>query len=230
MSEQERQQLTLAWSLFGVFHCIDAWACSKAVSLLPASWLREALAACGGILCQPMEWLCTCAPRQPKAIPILLFLLNSALWGLGLTVGLRVARIRVTTTTVIAIVALFVVASVSVPAIAAVPNPSSFRPPALSYAPDDLFPPVTTEQMYEDYDHFTNIVHQVFPLIEVNRQVYGIDIPALLVQNRRKIARITQARDFVELIHDTMVCCRGSHFCIDKSVHPREFVKGFVTG
>ena len=172
--------------------------------------------------------LATWGAHVPKRMATLLHLANCALWGLDPAVGLRALRIRLTKTTIMAIVALFVVPPASAPAISAVLNRSSFRAPTLSHASGVSFPALTTAQMYEDYDHFTNIVQQVFPLIEVNRQVYGIDIPALLAQNRRKITGITQARDFVELMHNTMVCCHGSHFCIDKNVHPSEFVKGFV--
>jgi hypothetical protein len=84
----------------------------------------------------------------------------------------------------------------------------------VSDVPDFGFPVLTRQQMYEDYDTFTNIVEQVFPLMEVNRQIYGLDIRKLLSDNRNQIATITQTEQFVELINRTITVCRGSHFWI----------------
>jgi len=63
---REKRQFTFAWVLFGLVHCIDAWGCSRAVPLMPACAAREALVACGRILCQPVHWLCAGAPHPPK--------------------------------------------------------------------------------------------------------------------------------------------------------------------
>jgi hypothetical protein len=84
----------------------------------------------------------------------------------------------------------------------------------VSERPDFGFPALTRQQMYEDYDTFTNIVEQVFPLTEVNRQVYGVDIHKLLSENRSQIEGISHTEQFVDLINRTIAACRGSHFWV----------------
>jgi hypothetical protein len=84
----------------------------------------------------------------------------------------------------------------------------------VSATPDVGLPVLTQRQMLEDYDTFTNIVEQVFPLREVNRQVYGQDIYEVLATNRSKIGTIARTEQFADLISRTMAACRGSHFWI----------------
>jgi hypothetical protein len=96
----------------------------------------------------------------------------------------------------------------------------------VSELPDFGFPALTRQQMYEDYDTFTNIVGQVFPLMEVNRQIYGVDIRKVLSENRSQIATITQTEQFADLINRTIAACRGSHFWI--GCQRNEDYHGFV--
>jgi hypothetical protein len=96
----------------------------------------------------------------------------------------------------------------------------------VSDRPDFGLPALTRQQMYQDYDTFTNIVEQVFPLMEVNRQIYGVDVRKLLSDNRSQIATITQTGQFAELINRTIVACRGSHFWI--GCQRNEDYQGFV--
>jgi hypothetical protein len=99
--------------------------------------------------------------------------------------------------------------------------------------PDFGFPALTQKQMYEDYDMFTNIVDQVFPLMEVNRQIYGTDIYTLLSEHRQQIRTISKKRtisqteQFADLINRTIVDCRGSHFWIT-SLQKTDYYRGFV--
>jgi hypothetical protein len=93
--------------------------------------------------------------------------------------------------------------------------------------------PLTQQQMYEDYDALTNIIEQVFPLMEVNRQIYSTDIHGLLSANRKELQKFTnqrtvsQSEQFAELINRTIVGCRGSHFWI-VSPQKADFYQGFV--
>jgi peptidase S41-like protein len=97
----------------------------------------------------------------------------------------------------------------------------------VSKLPDFRFPALTRKQMYEDYDRLTSIVEQVIPLMEVNRQIYGVDIRKLLSDNRSRIRQISQTEQFVDLINRTIAACRGSHFWI-ASPEKSDYYKGFV--
>ncbi len=100
---------------------------------------------------------------------------------------------------------------------------------AISDRPAYDFPNLTPRQMYEDYDALTNIVEQVFPLMEVNRQVYGLDVRELLRRNRDGIKTTSTTEQFVNLINRTIVACRGSHFWINSaSPEDKQQNSGFV--
>lgn len=93
--------------------------------------------------------------------------------------------------------------------------------------PHSIFPPLTREQMFQDYDRLAAIIKQVFPLMEVNKRIYGLDVGQLLAANRSQIEGITQTTQFVDLINQTIVGCRGSHFWI--AAPPRgTYYQGFV--
>jgi hypothetical protein len=98
----------------------------------------------------------------------------------------------------------------------------------ISDQPDFGFPALTRKQMYEDYDAFTNIVFQVFPLMEVNRQIYGLDIRQMLSKNRSRIETITQTGQFADLINRMIVACRGSHFWVGVFYSHKDDYQGFV--
>jgi hypothetical protein len=85
---------------------------------------------------------------------------------------------------------------------------------AASAIPDFDFPALTREQMLQDYDRLASIIHQVFPLTEINKQIYGLDVDQLLADNRKQIDSIRQTTEFADLINRTIVSCRGSHFWI----------------
>ncbi len=97
----------------------------------------------------------------------------------------------------------------------------------VSEVPDYNMPVLSKKQMYGDYDKFTKIVEQVFPLTRINKQIYGTDVPELLSKNRKEIASLNTTGDFVELLHNTMTLCRGSHFFI-KCFGASDYYSGFV--
>ena len=229
MSEREKKHFVLSWALLGAIHCVDAFVMAEVVPLMPRSGLRDLMVACGNVLGQPGDWLCERAPHTAKAFAILILVLNSALWGFALAAAVRAAKIRVSKTTALSALAILAIGPAVVPAVSAIRNWRDFRAWAFSQMPGLAFPSLTQAQMYEDYDRFTNIVTQVFPLMEVNRQVYGIDVPALLRTNRAQIENIRETRKFVELISDTIVSCRGQHFWVGCAAdRPYDYFKGFV--
>ncbi|MCD4820003.1 MAG: hypothetical protein K8S23_15065, partial [Candidatus Cloacimonetes bacterium] len=93
--------------------------------------------------------------------------------------------------------------------------------------PDFNFPEISKEEMYNDYDSFVKIVEEVFPMNEVNKEIYGIDIDELLIDNRKKIEDCNSTIEFVQLLKKTITYCRGSHFWLDCSGR-REYFNGFV--
>lgn len=93
-------------------------------------------------------------------------------------------------------------------------------------APDFEFPALTRQQMLEDYDKLASIINQVFPLMRINKQLYGVDVSRLLAANRKEIGKITQTAQFVDLINRTIVGCRGSHFWIAPG--RQTYYQGFV--
>ena len=99
---------------------------------------------------------------------------------------------------------------------------------AASALPDFDFPALTRELMLQDYDRLASIIHQVFPLTEINKQIYGLDVDQLLAENRKQIDSIRQTTEFADLINRTIVSCRGSHFWIaapSRSAYHEAFVE-----
>ncbi len=73
-------------------------------------------------------------------------------------------------------------------------------------------PPLTKEQMYEDFDFLVDVVKKVFPTATANKKVYGIDVFENLKQYRAKIERTRSALDFCSLVNEATNSCKGSHF------------------
>jgi len=92
---------------------------------------------------------------------------------------------------------------------------------------DFAFPTLTRAQMLQDYDRLASVIKQVFPLTEINKQIYGVDVGQLLAQNQKQIDTITQTTQFVDLINQTIVGCRGSHFWIEAAPNG-SYYRGFV--
>ena len=55
----------------------------------PPSRLRDAAQAAADILSLPARWVYDSCPRTPDVAVVLLFVLNSCLWGFALAIGLR---------------------------------------------------------------------------------------------------------------------------------------------
>lgn len=93
--------------------------------------------------------------------------------------------------------------------------------------PDFDFPEITKLEMYEDYDYFIKIFNEVFPLKEVNNEIYGINFSQLLKENREKISNISNTIEFVDLLKKTIISCRGSHFWLG-TFGENEYYQDFV--
>ncbi len=93
--------------------------------------------------------------------------------------------------------------------------------------PDFNFPEISKKEMYKDYDSFVKIFTDIFPMTEVNKEIYGINLPQLLNENRKKIEKFNTTIEFVDLLKKTITSCRGSHFWLDCS-GKREYYDGFV--
>ncbi|MBU0764899.1 MAG: S41 family peptidase [Bacteroidetes bacterium] len=96
-----------------------------------------------------------------------------------------------------------------------------------SERPDVTLPELTHEQMAADYDTFVSIVNQVFPLFEINRQVYGMDLHEFLNKQRNRIVRSGSYFEFADILRTTVNKCRGSHFWLE-AVDPSAYYEGFV--
>jgi hypothetical protein len=97
----------------------------------------------------------------------------------------------------------------------------------LSAIPHYSFPVLTKKQMHDDFDTLYAIVNDIFPMREVNRIIYGIDVDSIFSKSSRGIDTLTSTMDFAGLVSSTISQCRGSHFWFNH-FDSRDYYKGYV--
>ncbi len=82
--------------------------------------------------------------------------------------------------------------------------------------------PVTPKTlMLEDFDRLSNFLLNCLQNLYTNKEVFGIDIPAILKETREKITGNESPKEFMLLLSDMLGACKGDHLNISPGPSPQ---------
>ncbi len=81
--------------------------------------------------------------------------------------------------------------------------------------------PVTPKTlMLEDFDRLSDFLLNCLQNLYTNKEVFGIDIPAILKESREKITGNESPKEFMFLLSDMLSACKGDHLNISAGPNP----------
>jgi hypothetical protein len=80
----------------------------------------------------------------------------------------------------------------------------------------DLYtlPPLTREQMYQDYDYAAHVIREASPFLTLQKKAYGMDMLQILADRRAEIETISDTGQFNRLMTRTLGALKSQHLDI----------------